>query len=663
MKYLIIDYETRSEAPLKEIGAYEYASHPTTELMCVAWRHATREELAVAPTMSWSPAKASPIGGLIAALTDPDTVCVAHNALFEQVITRFVLGGKLFYRNKALAEIPTSRWICTASLAAALALPRALEGACNALGLKVQKDTEGRRLMLKYTKPRKATKHNDAKWHADPEELARILLYCENDIKAETELFLRLPPLNETERKLWELDQKINLRGFAVDRPLVEATLKMIAEETEVLHEETHQLSGGKIRSVKQVGAMQTWLKDNGLFLPDMQAKTIADALKSGLAKGHAKRMLEIRQSISKTSTAKYEGFEMRSRSDSRVRDSILYHGASTGRWAGAGIQPQNFPRGAIRDSVEACEILRAGELEFVRMVYGDPMNAFASCLRSVIVAPEGKELFCADYAAIEARVLFWMADHADGVTAFRDNRPMYEEMAAYIFGIDVKDVTKVQRQLGKGAVLGAGYQMGWKKFQATCKSTGLDISEDLSKKAIQSYRSKHHPVVKLWRKLEEAAITAVLNPGRKYSINHTKWFMRKSFLHCELPSGRLLSYPNASVKYEPPRFGEGEMRPVLYSWCVNPKTRQWEESGNYGGLLTENTVSAIARDLMAEAMLRIEDAGYEITMTVHDELVAERDEFEGSLKEFEDLMAAVPPWAEGCPVRVEGWQGYRYKK
>jgi DNA polymerase len=677
-KYLVLDYETRSECDLKKSGGYEYANHHTTKILCAAWRLGTREELwkelrtGVKPKV-WSPAfkDSDKPEELVRLMVDPAIKIIAHNAIFEQVITRFVLHkmvGVLGVGYEVIDRLPHDRWICTASMAAALALPRNLEGACAALKLPIQKDMDGRRLILKYCKPRKPSKNNPAKWFSSARDLRRIMLYCQNDVDAETMLFLTVPELTPAERRVWLLDQKINFRGFQADRELVHATLKMIAEETKNLNAETTRMTNGKPGSTTQRDGVLKWLHGEGVFLPDLRAKTVSDAIAEGLVEGEPKRLLEIRQAVSKTSTKKYSAFETRSRTDGRVRDILVYHTASTGRWGGSGVQPQNFPRGTIDDTVLAADVLRTGDLEFVRLIYGNPMGVFSSCLRSVITAPKGKELFCADYAAIEARVLFWVAKHAPGLKAFAENRPMYEEMAQVIFNVDkIEDVTKHQRQIGKGAVLGCGYGMGWKKFFQSNKNFGIEVDEETAQAAVSAYRSTHYPVVKLWSNIERASIEAVKRKGTRFKINHTSWWVgclpgtKLEFLWCELPSGRRLAYAGPQVKYELTPWDE--KRPVLYHWGVNPLTRQWELSGTYGAKLVENVVQAISRDLMADAMLGIEQTGYELILTVHDEILAEAPIGFGTSQQFNDLMAKLPAWAEGLPIAVEGWQGARYHK
>lgn len=552
--------------------------------------------------------------------------------------------------------------------ARAASLPARLEHAAEALKLRSTKDMQGHRLMLKMSKPRRATKTSNAKWHNRVSDLKRLMQYCATDVDTEVGLFLRTPRLSPEEREVWLLDQKINKQGFHCDRPLVNRILGMLDSEAKRLTAETMRITDAAVRSTKQVAATIDWLSAKGVTLPNLQKKTVADAIAAGLASGKALDLLKVRIEASKASTAKYVAFEQRSRTLSHVCDALTYHTAHTGRWGGAGLGPQNLPQTKIGadlpaelmgDPHKACERIRTGSLEDLRFWYGSPNELFASCLRSMITAPPGCEFFGGDYSGIELRVLFWIARHREGLAAIREGRDMYCEQAKEIYGRTITKADHFERQLGKKAVLGAGYQMGPDKFFETCWKEGMEVSEELAKAAIVAYRTLHRPVVECWKNLDLAAIAAVKNPGKRYRRNRVVWYVDGEYLWAELPSGRRLAYYGPSVRVKPTPWGED--KETLYYWCVNAKTKKWNEEGTYGGKLTENCVQAIARDLLASALIRLDRAGYDPVIHVHDETVTKRMRGQGSLAEFERVMLDSPAWAIGLPVKVDGWTDERY--
>lgn len=346
-KLLVLDYETRSEADLKKVGGWEYSVHPTTRIMCGAWRWSTREKLRETPTEIWSPAfEKRPPPQLVKAFKCPNTKIWAHNALFEQCMTNNTF--RRLYPG-LFDSIPVSRWGCTAALSAASGLPRKLEQVLMARGLPVQKDMVGHKLMLKYCKPRKPTKKNPAKWHSNKDELRRIMEYCKIDVDGAVELILDLPDLSPFERALWELDQEMNQTGFLCDRELVQKVLALLDHEAETLKLETQEITMGALASALQRDGILNWLEAEGVALPDLKKLTVEEALKNEKIDGDARRILEIRQTVSKTSTKKYQSFLARSESDNRVRDILLFNAAvPTARWGGSGVQVQNLPRPQI---------------------------------------------------------------------------------------------------------------------------------------------------------------------------------------------------------------------------------------------------------------------------------------------------------------------------
>lgn len=671
--YLILDYETRSECELKKTSSYEYARHKSTQILCVAWKLGTLEQLRTAPTQCWSPALPSSYGELKRALLDPRVILVAHNAAFEKVITEFVLSRLI--HDDGIKNIDPSRWICTMAMASALAFPRKLEAVCAALKLDVQKDMEGHKLMMKMSKPRPVWKKwvesgkpwrpkgPPKQWYQTVSELKRLMAYCVTDIDAEVELFLTIPRLSSDERKVWLLDQKINRRGFSCDRPLVKKILRLVKEELALCEKRAAVISGGSVERVSKRDEVLRWLKSQDIILFNLQKKTVEDTLASGLVTGKAAEMLRLRLAASKSSTAKFDAFLRRSVSDGRIRQSLVYCGASTGRFGGAGVQPHNLPTQMPANPEFVCQVLMdpTTDLEMVRFLFGDPLALFSSLLRSMIIASPGKKLFGGDFNAIEVRVLFWLAGHLDGLEAFRTGRDLYKEIATKIYKKILKEITKAERDVGKRAVLGCGFGMGPPKFFETCKQYGQEIDEDLAATAVRAYRETHAPVPKLWKNLERAAIAAVRHPGKTFSTNKTKWTLQGKYLYCELPSGRKLTYYGPQIRMVMTPWGE--KRPALFHWDIHPKTKKWVFAGTYGGKLTENVVQAVARDLMVASMFRAEAAGYDLLFTVHDELLAEKEAREASVRAFEKLMAQTPSWGKDIPIAVEGWSGERFRK
>ncbi len=678
--YLILDYETFSECDIKDSGAYEYAAHPTTEILCVGYVAGTRDELADAEPEVYAPpsdrdgvAYDTPFMLL---LTSPDTVLVAHNAFFEQCISKLVLPRyKNLLRSARAKNLPPDRWICTASLARACGVPGNLEGATSALGLRHQKDMEGHRLMLKLCKPRKPTKHDSSVRHCDPKDLKRLYEYCLKDVEAERELFLKLPPLHQNERKIWVLNQKMNLDGFAVDRELVEGALHCIEKTTSQLDERFRKLTG--LNSARQGKATLEVLKGAGLVLPNMQAATIDDALASKDLSRDARDVLEIRQAISKSSTAKYAAFDWRSRSDGRARDNTIYHGAiATGRAAGTGLQPQNLFKSTLpyADVLTGIKLMKAKDVTAIEALFEKPMELYSSAIRGCIVAPSGSTLDVGDFATIEVRVLFWLAGDTKGLKKLADGTDIYIEMAAKIFEVklakllaDYKagvDGTKDQRQLGKATVLGSGFGigLGGEKFvQAAKIMAGLTISQSLAQRCVAAYRDDHPAVVAFWATIERAATLALSNPGKTYKHGRLRWKKTGPWLTCELPSGRLMRYFSAKMQMVKTLYGE---KMAITYRGVDSKTHQFIRKSTWGGKLAENVTQALARDLLMEALLRLDDRGHRPVLDVHDEIAAERaDDVWGDGGEMFSIMEESPTWAEGLPIKVEGWSESRYRK
>lgn len=634
MQVVSIDFETYSEGDIRKLGAWGYSKHPTTEVICMAYAYG--EE---APTL-WLPGMELPEFAKA-----PSSFKInAWSSFFEYCIWHHVLNWP---------EVSVPQWSDTAAHAAALAMPRAL-GACGAaLGLPQdqQKDKRGKYLIQRLCKP------NRGKRIQDQELLKELYGYCRQDVVAEREIAKLLRPLNSTERKVWELDQLINIRGVHIDTQSVEDALVLIDQVTEQLNQEVAQITSGQLINVSQRQRVMDYIAELGHPLEKFDKAYLENVLKDEALPDAARRLIEIRQQLGKTSTAKYAALKRMTAEDNRVRGNLLYHGASTGRWASTGINVQNLPRPSFDDTDTCIELFEHRDAELIQAIYDDPMEALSSCLRGMICAPEGKRLIVADYSAIEARVLAWLAGQADVLKVFRGHGKIYEHTASQIYRVPFESVTKDQRFIGKVATLALGYQGGAKAFQGMAEAYGVAIDDDLAETVKADWRNANNKIVRFWWDCEAAAIKAVKQRGNTFKVRSVAFRVVGSYLFCKLPSGRVLAYYQPQIS-----IGNFDKEQVTFMG-TNSVTRKWERQQTYGGKLVENITQAVARDLMAEAMLRVEDKGYQVVLSVHDELIAEAENDFGSVEEFEASMCQLPPWADGLPVTAEGFECRRYRK
>ena len=700
-----VDFETRSRAKLKKVGAFEYSIDPSTIATCLGFKANNEEKNYLLPysvmQTQWPKLAQYLQAKWLSWVNDANVVFSAHNAFFEQCIYNNVLVARFDW-----PKIPITKWRCTAAKAAAVAIPRNLDGAGQVMKLTTQKSFEGHRIMLKLCKPtaafvkwQKAVQKYESKgydipneliaeqpnefWFPEtaPEDYQGLYKYCRIDVKTEELLDEALPDLIPFEQKLWFIDQKINLRGTAVDMKVVKKISSIMASETKILGKELDILTMGLVSSGNARNAILDFLTIEGIELPDLKAKTVDDFLKNGKVTGDAKKLLEIRRALSKASTAKYQKFLMCAAFDGRVRDLFLYHGASTGRWGGKNVQPQNFPRGIIKDIDEAIHQIETCALETLKLLYGENlMPLFSSILRGMFIASPGKELFVEDYNAIETRVLWWLAGHEAGLNIFHEGRDPYKEMAKEIYKKSILEITDDERQVGKAAVLGCGYQMGGKKFVSSAWDVyRAKVNLDLAKIAVTAYRTLHFPVTELWENYQNACFFAVENPGKRYRVGPVKFIFKNSFLWVILPSGRSLAYKDATVEWENVILKDDDGLEIkrfkakkLRYYAINHKAKKedchipgvkWTREATYGGKLVENIVQAVSRDILAEAIVRAEKSGFDVLMHSHDELVCEAAVNKFTEDQYKKVMEQLPAWAEGLPLKSGGWKGLRYRK
>ena len=644
---LHLDFETRSTVDLRVSGAYRYAEDPQTEVIMACYA------IDEGPVQTWLHTQPLP-EDLRAALEDENCIVVAHNAGFEKAMLTYILGPR-----HGWPVPPPHRWDDTAARAARQALPRSLEGAAMALGLEVQKDTEGRSLMLRMCRPRSVAEDGKITWWDDDARMKRLAQYCATDVEVERELDKILRQLTPEEREVWLLTEEMNDRGVAIDVDFATYAVQVASEAQEALNKELAEITDGAVTAATNVGKLRQWLLSKGFGVLEgedesLNKKAVENLLKSGAIPDDVRRVLEIRLLAGKSSVKKFQAMLDRVSKDGRVRGNLMYHGASTGRWSGAGVQLQNLPRDTVKDFDWSRKNLTAS--------MDKVLSTLSRMVRGSIMAAPDHRLMWADYAAVEARGVAWLAGQTDLIDLFAKGGKVYEEMAAVIFNVPAEEIGKdsLERFLGKTVILGCGYSMGAQKFRMSCAAMGTEIDEELAYRAVNAYRSNYAKIPRLWKMLDEAAIAAIGQRGRETTYRSVSFYADKNWLLIKLPSGRKLFYRDPRlVTYAGPY---GEKVSVEYS-AVNSMTKKWNRERTFGGKLTENIVQGLCRDLIADAMLRLETSGYPVIASVHDEVISEVPVGQGSVEEMVALMCQLPDWAKDFPLAAEGKEGVRYGK
>ena len=631
-----IDFETRSAVDLRKTGVYKYASDPSTDIWCMAYKAPWSDDVQV-----WLPGDEMDVrledwiveGGLLS----------AWNANFERTIWNEIMVGRYQWPRTGIKQ-----WRCTMAQASAMGLPRALGQAAAVLGVEEQKDKAGAALMLRMARPRKVNADGSYTWWNTKDKIDTLVAYCRQDVRTELSVAEVLNAMPDSERRLYQLDQRVNDRGVALDVDLVHRIKELAANASLEIDAEIQRLTKGQVKAATNAMDLTAWLNAHGIRAKSVDKQTVGRLLSFDRLHPVIREVLKLRQNGAKSSTAKYDAMLHAVNADGRMRGLLVYHGAATGRWSGRLVQPQNFPRPQKKQD-ELDEIiakLKAGEDV---SEHGAGTVLASDLLRSMLVADEGHRLMFADYSAIEARVLAWVAGQSDLVETFQNGGDVYKEMASAIYSVNVESVTDKQRQVGKMAILGCGYGMGGKRFAEQCATMGINVAEDEAKRIVAVYREKNNRIAQYWRDVENDFVEMVKEAGRVRSVE------------LPLPSGRLLTYHNPRIIQRETPWGV--MRDTAQVDTLNSVTRQWVSQIIWGGLLTENVVQATARDMMATAMMALEVKGYNVILSVHDEIICEVPDDFGSLDEMIDIMTQVPAWAEGCPINAEGKEGKRYRK
>ena len=641
MRKLHIDFEARSEVDLKLVGAYKYAAHPSTEILCMAYAIDDR------------PTKIIKYGGdftviydYMQMVMDGEMVCTAFNAFFERCIFKFKMQDYFVGFEKP------EYWQCTMAKACQAGMTGSLDVVCQLLKMKDVKDKEGKRVMMKMCKPRKPLKKErddiflpDVLWHETPEDFEILYKYCIKDVDVERGIDRRLPNLPPAEQKIWQIYQRKNDTGIPVNMPQVHKAIRLMEQQKLDANNEMQTLTEYRVDAVTKVAKIKKELERYNVKVDSIAAGVISDLIDSDIPE-KAKEILRLRRDNGKSSTAKYEAIRSREY-EGRTHGMFSYHHATTGRWGSRGIQLHNLPRGNIKDVDTALFAFMFDAL----WMYTPLPSLLSSLIRTCFIASEGYDLVAADYAAIEARVLAWLAGQHDVVQKFHDGVDLYVDMAKSIFNKEV--ISKDERFIAKQTFLGSGYGMGGHRHNEQLKGYGVTLTEEFSDKCIKTYRKDNPKVVKFWYGVERMIRNAIKKPGTVYHCNGIYGKVGKNFLRIKLLSGRLLYY------YKPHFDDENSIR----FWGFDSQTHRIQQQYSYGAKFVENIVQATARDILANALVTLEGTKYQSILHVHDEVVSLVKEGQGDVDEYCQMVATLPDWAKGCPTKAEGWTGKYYKK
>lgn len=652
-RVLFTDIETYSGTDLKAAGAHKYMEDPDFEIIMIqyAWDNGPVRVLDM-----FDPADREELPDIIAGLQDPDTIKVAHNGMnFERNAYRRQFG---FY-------CPPEEWVDTMHLCAMNGLPMSLDAAGEALGIKHQKIKEGTGLINYFCKPCKPTIANGGRTrnlpHHAPDKWERFKAYGHGDVEAMRDIFNLLTgtQITPTEARLAALDARVNERGVMVDLELAEAAMAVDEAFTAEHSEELRRLTG--LENPNSVAQLKTWLEAAGVSVDSLNKATVTDLLVE-IKSPTVRRVLELRQLLGKTSTTKYKAMTSAACGDSRVRGLLQYYGAGrTGRWAGRLVQVQNLPQNHLDDIGEVRELVKARDLETLELCFDSVPDVLSQLIRTAFVAKDGYTFLVADYSAIEARVIAYLAGEKWRMDVFAGSGKIYETSYAQAFNVPVASVKKgsTERQKGKIMELALGYGGGVKALEAF-GADKLGLTQDEMQDLVNRWRMASPTIPRLWSRVEEAAKRALANPGRRCAVTHPAgavaiYWRDKDALRCQLPSGRVLTYWGA-------RLEDYKDRPSVVFMGQNQTTRKWEKTETWGGKLVENIVQAFARDCLAEALLRLDAAGYETVFHVHDEIVAEAPD--GSRwEDMAEIMGRPIDWAPGLLLRADGYATKFYMK
>lgn len=664
MKETLIDIETYCEADIKKCGLYRYVSDPSFEILLIAW--ATDEGSGFGETKLADLASGDSFPQeLLDDFKDSNVTLIAHNAAFERVsFSRYLQQHYPGQYLKPGTFLSPNNWICTMVMAASLTLPMALKDVGEVLRTTQQKDKEGKRLIKLFSAPCKPTKSNGGRTrnlpHHLPEDWAKFKYYCIQDVNTEVDIYKRLKrfPMPDREWHHYRVNERINDRGVRIDTKLVRQAITCDLLLSDAMTTKAYELTG--LENPNSVSQLKTWLDERGISMDTLGKKNVTEMIgeldKNGVD-AEAMDMLKLRLQMAKSSVKKYQAAERCVCPDGRARGLFQFYGASrTGRYSGRNIQLQNLPQNHISTLDEARTLVKMGCFDMVESIYGNTPDVLSQLIRTMLIPRNGCEFIVADFSAIEARVLAWEAGEQWVLEAFKNGEDLYCATASQMFHVPVvkHGINGDLRQKGKIATLACGYG-GSSGALISMGALQMGLKEEELPEIIDSWREANPKIVQYWWDVEKAAMQA-FKTGERQDIGKISFVFYSGTLWMVLPSGRKLAY--LKPKQQPNRFGR-----MSLTYEGVGQNHKWARQETYSGRLVENATQAIARDILAEAMARIEDEGLNIVAHVHDEVIIEAPKGKYTVEEICQLMADNPDWCDGLPLAAAGYKGDYYFK
>lgn len=664
LKETLIDIETYCEADIKKCGLYRYTSDPSFEILLIAW--ATDEGSGFGETKLVDLASGEPFPQeLLDDFKDSNVTLIAHNAAFERVsFSRYLQQHYPGQYLKPGTFLSPDKWICTMVMAASLTLPMALKDVGEVLRTTEQKDEEGKQLIKLFSMPCRPTKKNGGRTrnlpHHLPEEWAKFKYYCIQDVNTEVDIYKRLKrfPMPDREWHHYRVNERINDRGVKIDTELVQQAITCDLLLSDAMSKKAYELTG--LENPNSVSQLKTWLDERGISMDTLGKKNVTEMIgeldKNGIDE-EAMDMLKLRLQMAKSSVKKYQAAERCVCPDGRARGLFQFYGASrTGRYAGRNIQLQNLPQNHISTLDQARELVKMGCFDMLESIYGNTPDVLSQLIRTMLIPKDGCEFIVADFSAIEARVLAWEAGEQWVLDAFQNGEDLYCATASQMFHVPVvkHGINGDLRQKGKIATLACGYG-GSSGALISMGALQMGLHEEELPEIIDSWREANPKIVQYWWDVEKA-VMKTFKTGERQDIGRISFVFYSGTLWMVLPSGRKLAY--LKPREQPNRFGR-----MSLTYEGVGQNHKWARQETYSGRLVENATQAIARDILAEAMARIEAKGLDIVAHVHDEVIIEAPKDKYTVDEICQLMAANPDWCDGLPLAAAGYKGNYYFK